>query len=203
MPEPQDDIEIALSALRPRAPGPEVAQAVAASLDSRPQERGKVILWFSGLAAAASLALAFLVLPEEEASIAPLAVTSELPIRADNSVVAAKVLADAAPVGRSFARSAPPPAPQAASAAGSLGAGASAKAMAAVPPEARYRLAGASRSPTSLELLEPVRLRDGTYVRPVRLRREHSTQWEAAGSGARLVRYRPEESTLLLPLETY
>lgn len=75
--------------------------------------------------------------------------------------------------------------------------------MAAVAPEAQYRLAGATRSPARLELLEPMRLRDGTYVRPVRLRRELATHWEDAGSGARLVRYRPEESTLLLPLETY
>ena len=68
---------------------------------------------------------------------------------------------------------------------------------------APYRLVSAQASPASLEMLEPVRLRDGTYVRPVRMRREHSTHWETPGSGSRLVRYRPEERTILLPLETY
>ena len=199
MPEPENDIESALAALKPRAPGPEVARAVARALDPAAESRGGVLLWFSGLAAAACLALAFLMLPEEEAQLAPFAVTSESSIRAGNSVAADKVLADAAPAARSFARSAPP----AASAGGAFGAAAPAKAMAAVAPEAQYRLAGATRSPARLELLEPMRLRDGTYVRPVRLRRELATHWEDAGSGARLVRCRPEESTLLLPLETY
>ncbi|MFM9001116.1 MAG: hypothetical protein ACKORB_05775 [Opitutia bacterium] len=196
MPEPENDIESALAALKPRAPGPEVARAVARALDPAAESRGGVLLWFSGLAAAACLALVFLVLPEEEAQLAPFAVTSESSIRTGNSVAADKVFADAAPA----ARSAPP----AASAGGvGLGAAAPAKAMASVAPEAQYRLAGATRSPARLELLEPMRLRDGTYVRPVRLRRELATHWEDAGSGARLVRYRPEESTLLLPLETY
>ncbi len=188
MPEQEEDIERALAALRPRPPSAAVTRAVADSLDAPRQERSNVLVWFSGLAAAACLALAFLVLP-------------------DAGPVAAADRLGASPTAEPGIRSAAPEA--AVGLARGFGGGRvlneAAVPMAALrtAPAANYRLVSAQASPASLEMLEPVRLRDGTYVRPVRLRREHSTHWETQGSGSRLVRYRPEESTILLPLETY
>lgn len=187
MPEQDEDIELALAALRPRPPSDATVRAVAESLDAPRQERSNVIVWFSGLAAAACLALAFLVLPGAETVDQPPALAF-----AENRVAP---MASAAAPQASVAVAEAVVAPGAGLVRG-LGGGA---AKAAAP----YRLVSAQASPASLEMLEPVRLRDGTYVRPVRMRREHSTHWETSGSGARLVRYRPEESTILLPLETY
>ncbi len=187
MPEQDEDIELALAALRPRPPSDATVRAVAESLDAPRQERSNVIVWFSGLAAAACLALAFLVLPGAETVDQPPA-----PAFAENRVAP---MASAAAPQASVAVAGAVVAPGAGLARG-LGAG---LAKSAAP----YRLVSAQASPASLEMLEPVRLRDGTYVRPVRMRREHSTHWETPGSGSRLVRYRPEERTILLPLETY
>lgn len=180
MPEQDEDIELALAALRPRPPRPAVERALAESLDAPRQERSNVIAWFSGLAAAACLALAFLVLPGAETVDQP-PVLSFAENRAAPMASVAAAEAVAAP-GAGLARGFGVP-----------------LAKSAAP----YHLVSAQASPASLEMLEPVRLRDGTYVRPVRMRREHSTHWETPGSGSRLVRYRPEESTLFLPLETY
>lgn len=187
MPEQDEDIELALAALRPRPPRPAVERALAESLDAPRQERSNVIAWFSGLAAAACLALAFLVLPGAETVDQPPALAF-----AENRVAP---MASAAAPQASVAVAEAVVAPGAGLARG-LGVG---LAKSAAP----YRLVSAQASPASLEMLEPVRLRDGTYVRPVRMRREHSTHWETPGSGSRLVRYRPEERTILLPLETY
>lgn len=180
MPEQDEDIELALAALRPRPPSDATVRAVAESLDAPRQERSNVIVWFSGLAAAACLALAFLVLPEAE-PVAEAAAFGAAESRSGLMGAAPALDVTAAP---------------AAGAGRGFGVGA---AKSAAP----YRLVSAQVSPSSLEMLEPVRLRDGTYVRPVRMRREHSTHWETPGSGSRLVRYRPEERTILLPLETY
>jgi hypothetical protein len=60
MTDPDHDIEQALSALRPRAPGPAVTARLAAELDAPPARRGVVLAWSAGLAAvAASLVAAF------------------------------------------------------------------------------------------------------------------------------------------------
>ena len=187
MPEQDEDIELALAALRPRPPSDATVRAVAESLDTPRQERSNVIVWFSGLAAAACLALAFLVLPGAETVDQPPALAL-----AENRVAPmASAAAPQASVAVAEAVVAPGP-----GLARGMGAGLTKSA-------APYRLVSAQASPASLEMLEPVRLRDGTYVRPVRMRREHSTHWETPGSGSRLVRYRPEERTILLPLETY
>ncbi|MFM7399001.1 MAG: hypothetical protein ACKO4N_08580 [Verrucomicrobiota bacterium] len=180
MPEQDEDIELALAALRPRPPSDATVRAVAESLDAPRQERSNVIVWFSGLAAAACLALAFLVLPEAE-PVAEAAAFGAAESRSGLMASAPALDVTAAP---------------AAGAGRGFGGGA---AKSAAP----YRLVSAQVSPSSIEMLEPVRLRDGTYVRPVRMRREHSTHWETPGSGSRLVRSRPEERTILLPLETY
>lgn len=187
MPEQDEDIELALAALRPRPPAPAVERALAESLDAPREGRSNVILWFSVAAAAACAALAFLVLPGAQT-----AVDSATFAVAENRVApTASAAAPQASVAVAEAVAAP-----GAGLARGFGAG---LAKSAAP----YRLVSVQASPASLEMLEPVRLRDGTYVRPVRMRREHSTHWEAPGSGARLVRYRPEENTLFLPLETY
>ncbi|MGA0134298.1 MAG: hypothetical protein ACO3ND_08085 [Opitutales bacterium] len=187
MPDQDDDIALALSALRPRPPGPSVERALAERLDAPPAPRSNVILWFSGLTAAACLALAFLVL--QQGPVERQALAAPLLSVADEAVPVLRVEARSL---RAKEVAASPLAPAAAT-----------RSAAATLPEANYRLVSAHASPASLELLEPVRLRDGTYVRPVRLRRDHSMQWEDPRSKARLVRYLPEESTLLLPLETY
>ena len=188
MPEQDDDIELSLAALRPRPPGPAVERALAEAFDATQEGRSDVILWFSGVAAAAAcLALAFLVLPGADAVDQPAALSV-----AENRVAP---MASAASPQASVAAAEADVVP-AAGFGRSMGAG---LAKSAAP----YRLVSAQVSPASLEMLDPVRLRDGSYVRPVRLRREHSTHWETPGSGARLVRYRPEERTLFLPLETY
>lgn len=193
MPEQDEDIELALAALRPRPPSDATVRAVAESLDAPRQERSNVIVWFSGLAAAACLALAFLVLPEVE-PVAEAAAFGAAESRSGLMGAAPALDVTAAPAagaGRGFG--------------GGRVLNEAAAPMAALrtASAANYRLVSAQASPASLEMLEPVRLRDGTYVRPVRLRREHSTHWETQGSGSKLVRYRPEESTLFLPLETY
>jgi len=189
MPEQDEDIELALAALRPRPPSDATVRAVAESLDAPRQERSNVIVWFSGLAAAACLALAFLVLPEAE-PVAEAAAFGAAEKRA--GLMAAAPAPQAVDAAHTLDVTAAP----AAGAARGFGGGADKSA-------APFRLVSAQVSPSSLEMLEPVRLRDGTYVRPVRMRRVHSTHWEIPGSGSRLVRYRPEERTIILPLETY
>lgn len=189
MPEQDEDIELALAALRPRPPSDATVRVVAESLDAPRHERSNILVWFSGLAAAACLALAFLVLPEAE----PVAKAA-----AFGAAESRSGLMGTAPAPQAVA-AAPALDVTAAPAAGTARGFGGGAARSAAP----YRLVSAQASPSSLEMLEPVRLRDGTYVRPVRMRREHSTHWETPGSGSRLVRYRPEERTILLPLETY
>ena len=71
MTDPDHDIEQALAALRPRAPGVAVTARLARELDAPASRRGAVIAWSAGLSAlAAALVAAFVFLggsPESEA----------------------------------------------------------------------------------------------------------------------------------------
>lgn len=63
MTDPDHDIEQALSALRPRAPGPAVTARLARELDAPASRRGVIIAWSAGLSAlAAALVAAFVFL---------------------------------------------------------------------------------------------------------------------------------------------
>jgi hypothetical protein len=63
MTDPDYDIEQALAALRPRAPGPSVTARLARELDDAPSRRGLVIAWSAGLSAlAAAFVAAFVFL---------------------------------------------------------------------------------------------------------------------------------------------
>lgn len=66
-----------------------------------------------------------------------------------------------------------------------------------------YQLVRAEQSPAQIEVLRPVRLDDGSFARPVRVRWDNTTQWEDPRTRTRFINYRPNEQTTLLPLETY
>lgn len=63
MTDPDHDIEQALAALRPRAPGPAVTARLARELDAPASRRGVIIAWSAGFSAlAAALVAAFVFL---------------------------------------------------------------------------------------------------------------------------------------------
>ncbi len=66
-----------------------------------------------------------------------------------------------------------------------------------------YQLVRAEQSPANIEVLRPIRLDDGSFARPVRVRWDNTTQWEDPRTRTRFINYRPNEATALLPLETY
>lgn len=66
-----------------------------------------------------------------------------------------------------------------------------------------YQLVRAEQPPAAIDLFDPVRLSDGTFVRPVRVRWSHQTQWEDQQTHTRLINYQPSEQFALIPLETY
>ena len=53
-----------------------------------------------------------------------------------------------------------------------------------------------------MQFYRPVRLADGSFVRPVRVRWDDTTRWEDPRSNTRLINYRPNDQFALLPLET-
>lgn len=77
--------------------------------------------------------------------------------------------------------------------------------LAAAPVEEApaYQLVRAEQSPANIEVLRPIRLDDGSFARPVRVRWDNTTQWEDPRTRTRFINYRPNEATALLPLETY
>lgn len=66
-----------------------------------------------------------------------------------------------------------------------------------------YQLVRAEQSPANVEVLRPIRLEDGSFARPVRVRWDNTTQWEDPRTRTRFINYRPNETLALLPLETY
>ncbi len=66
-----------------------------------------------------------------------------------------------------------------------------------------YELVRAEQPPAAIDLFDPVRLSDGSFVRPVRVRWSNQTQWEDRQTNTRLINYQPSEQFALIPLETY
>lgn len=135
----EEDIESALRRLRPRAPSPAVLRALGRELDAPPAaDRGVILRWATGLAAAAACLVGFLLLGRTPATVAP-----------------------------------------------------------------DYELVRAEQPPAAVDLYDPVRLQDGSFVRPVRVRWSNETHWEDRRTNTRLINYSPSEQFGLIPLETY
>jgi hypothetical protein len=66
------------------------------------------------------------------------------------------------------------------------------------------RLVRAEQAPTEIALLEPVKLDDGTFARPMRMRWSNAAQYRDVQAGAELIRYAPHDEIIgLVPIETY
>ena len=66
------------------------------------------------------------------------------------------------------------------------------------------RLVRAEQTPTEIALLEPVKLDDGTFARPMRMRWSNAAQYRDVQAGAELIRYAPHDEIIgLVPIETY
>jgi len=66
------------------------------------------------------------------------------------------------------------------------------------------RLVRAEQTPTEIALLEPVKLDDGTFARPMRMRWSNAAQYRDLQAGAELIRYAPHDEIIgLVPIETY
>ncbi len=134
------DLESALRALRPRAPGPAVVAGLARELDAPAASpgRGRVIAWFSAAAAAAACLLGFLFFRQADEALAP-----------------------------------------------------------------AYQLVRAEQPPAAVDVFAPLRLDDGSFVRPVRVRWSNETHWEDRRTNTKLINYSPSEQFGFIPLETY
>ena len=66
-----------------------------------------------------------------------------------------------------------------------------------------YELVSAEQAPANLDLLAPVELADGSFVRPVRVRWNNTTHWADPKNQTHLINYRPAEQLALIPLEVY
>jgi len=65
-----------------------------------------------------------------------------------------------------------------------------------------YQLVHVEQSRPDVQYFRPVRMADGSFARPVRVRWEDTTRWEDPRGDARLIHYRPNDQLTLLPLET-
>lgn len=71
-----------------------------------------------------------------------------------------------------------------------------------VTPE--LRLVRAEQAPSEVALLEPVKLQDGSYARPMRVRWSNAAQYRDVRRGAELIHYAPHDEIVgLVPMETY
>ncbi len=66
-----------------------------------------------------------------------------------------------------------------------------------------YQLVRAEQPPAAVDVFAPVRLPDGSFARPVRVRWSNETQWEDRRTNTRLIHYSPSEQFGLIPMETY
>ena len=73
----------------------------------------------------------------------------------------------------------------------------------AEPEAPQYQLVNVEQSRPDVQFFRPVRMSDGSFARPVRVRWDNTTQWEDPRTRTRFINYRPSEQTTLLPLETY
>ena len=74
---------------------------------------------------------------------------------------------------------------------------------AAVTAAPEYQLVRAEQPPAAVDVFAPVRLADGSFARPVRVRWSNETQWEDRRTNTRLINYSPSEQFGLIPMETY
>lgn len=66
------------------------------------------------------------------------------------------------------------------------------------------QLVRAEQAPSEVALLEPVKLDDGSFARPMRVRWSNAAQYRDARRGAELIQYAPHDEIVgLVPLETY
>jgi hypothetical protein len=73
-----------------------------------------------------------------------------------------------------------------------------------IPALPGLRLVRAEQAPTEIALLEPVKLDDGTFARPMRMRWSNAAQYRDVQAGAELIRYAPHDEIIgLVPIETY
>jgi len=70
-------------------------------------------------------------------------------------------------------------------------------------PAPAYRLVRAEQPPAAVDVFAPLRLDDGSFVRPVRVRWDNRTQWEDRRTNTRLINYAPSEQFGFIPMETY
>lgn len=69
-------------------------------------------------------------------------------------------------------------------------------------PESGLRLVRAEQAPAEVTLLEPVKLAEGSFARPMRVRWHNAATYRDAASGAELVRYAPHDEIVgLVPFE--
>lgn len=67
-----------------------------------------------------------------------------------------------------------------------------------------FRLVRAEQAPSEVTLLEPVKLDDGSFARPMRVRWSNAAQYRDARRGAELIQYAPHDEIVgLVPLETF
>jgi hypothetical protein len=182
MNEDTREIEAALGSLRPRRLPDGLSSRLSAAVAAEiPRARPRIISFvaWSSAAVAACLAL-FLAIPSESPAPEPMAMAA---------------LADAAPP--MVHSSAPPMARSSAPmTARSLNAE-----KAAAPPD--FRLVRAEQAPAEVTLLEPVRVTEGLFARPVQVRWHNAAHYRDSRGGAEFVRFAPHDEVIgLVPFET-
>lgn len=71
-------------------------------------------------------------------------------------------------------------------------------------PAPDFQLVRAEQAPSEVTLLEPVKLDDGSFARPMRVRWSNAAQYRDARRGAELIQYAPHDEIVgLVPLETF
>ena len=71
-------------------------------------------------------------------------------------------------------------------------------------PAPDFRLVRAEQAPSEVTLLEPVKLDDGSFARPMRVRWSNAAQYRDDRRGAELIQYAPHDEIVgLVPLETF
>lgn len=66
------------------------------------------------------------------------------------------------------------------------------------------RLVRAEQAPSEVALLEPVKLGDGSFARPMRVRWSNAAEYRDPRGGAQLIQYAPHDEIVgLVPVETY
>lgn len=76
--------------------------------------------------------------------------------------------------------------------------------IAADAAQPELRLVRAEQAPSEVALLEPVKLQDGSFARPMRVRWSNAAHYRDVRRGAELIQYAPHDEIVgLVPMETY